>query len=158
MRVVATAGLRHNDGDVMPTPTPIALAEARAKGEKHYFTGVPCKNGHLSLRSTNKQRCLACMREWQQKRRVTNPQEFRDMDLKRHYGITRAQHTKMLEEQGHACAICDASFTDTKPHVDHDHATGAVRGLLCSPCNLMLGHARDNTEVLARAITYLKSG
>lgn len=142
----------------MPTPTPITLAEARAKGQTHYFTGKPCKNGHLSLRSTNKQRCLQCMREWQRARRVSNPQEFRDMDLKRNYGLTRQEHTAMLEKQNHACAICDKSFGNTKadkPHVDHDHTTGAVRGLLCQRCNLMLGHSLDNPETLLRAVSYL---
>ena len=54
------------------------------------------------------------------------------------------------------CEIC--STTEGKMCVDHDHKTGSVRGLLCEPCNFMLGHAKDNTNTLANAIAYLKKG
>lgn len=40
-------------------------------------------------------------------------------------------------------------------HIDHDHDTGVVRGLLCNLCNLLLGHARDQQDVLRAAIEYL---
>jgi hypothetical protein len=39
--------------------------------------------------------------------------------------------------------------------VDHDHETGQVRALLCSTCNIMIGHAQDDVSILARAIQYL---
>lgn len=59
----------------------------------------------------------------------------------------------MREAQGDCCPIC------TKPlgraHVDHDHATGKVRALLCHHCNIGLGHFRDDKVALARAIDYL---
>ena len=42
------------------------------------------------------------------------------------------------------------------PHIDHNHYTGAVRGLLCNPCNLALGHAKDMTLTLTRLASYLK--
>lgn len=63
----------------------------------------------------------------------------------------------MLAKQNHACAVC--KLTDPKGvgswHVDHDHNTGAVRGLLCHHCNLLLGHAADDPERLRQAIHYL---
>jgi hypothetical protein len=50
-------------------------------------------------------------------------------------------------------------FDDTvralRPHLDHDHATGASRGALCLHCNAMLGYARDDGDVLRSAIAYL---
>lgn len=68
------------------------------------------------------------------------------------YGLTVEQHARMLTEQAGLCAICDqpgALF------IDHDHATGAVRALLCPPCNSGLGHFQDDPETLRRAAAYL---
>lgn len=68
----------------------------------------------------------------------------------------------MLAEQGGACGICGGSelWENHRTrrdgwHIDHDHSTGKVRGVLCPPCNLMIGYARDNPAVLAAAINYL---
>ncbi|MFB9187251.1 endonuclease VII domain-containing protein [Dactylosporangium sucinum] len=59
----------------------------------------------------------------------------------------------MLASQGGRCLICREPMT--LPAVDHDHATGAVRGILCRPCNSGLGFFKDNPEILSRAIEYL---
>ena len=53
------------------------------------------------------------------------------------------------------CQICDVSFKDAKSHVDHDHQTGEVRGVLCQRCNHLLGNAKDNVQILQNAIKYL---
>jgi hypothetical protein len=78
--------------------------------------------------------------------------------LKWKYGITLDDERAMLAVQGGCCAICrKADLPDGQRwHVDHDHETGAVRGLLCRACNLLLGHAGDDPTVLAAAITYLE--
>jgi len=61
-----------------------------------------------------------------------------------------------LENQGGRCAICrNPSPGGKRLCVDHDHATGRIRGLLCGACNLVLGYARDSEAVLASAIQYL---
>lgn len=76
------------------------------------------------------------------------------------YGITAAEYWAIYEAQGRVCYICRrAKGTGRKRlSVDHDHKTGFVRGLICSPCNRdVLGHLRDDTEALQRAITYLLS-
>ena len=52
-----------------------------------------------------------------------------------------------------ACDICGSR--PGKLHLDHCHTTGKYRGLLCKPCNLALGHFRDNVDALRRAIDYL---
>jgi predicted nucleic acid-binding Zn ribbon protein len=73
------------------------------------------------------------------------------------YGIEPEQYTALLESQGGRCAICRTDTPGGKGgwHVDHVHATGAIRGLLCHRCNLGLGYMRDNREVVLAAIAYL---
>ncbi|MBM3661163.1 MAG: hypothetical protein FJW95_16895 [Actinobacteria bacterium] len=62
----------------------------------------------------------------------------------------------MLEAQGGGCAICGRPEPEGGSlHVDHDHETGAVRGLLCFRCNGALGNLDENVERLADAIAYL---
>lgn len=71
------------------------------------------------------------------------------------YGITIEQYEALFSAQGGACAIC-ARPPGTKPLcVDHDHNTGAVRGLLCSQCNTALGVFGDNEAGLRKALDYL---
>jgi hypothetical protein len=68
----------------------------------------------------------------------------------------------MLDEQNGRCRICGQSIegTDEKgkllAHIDHDHDTGRVRGLLCQGCNTGLGMFKDSIRNLASAIVYLE--
>lgn len=73
------------------------------------------------------------------------------------YGLTPDQFERMLTAQGEACAICEDSCAE-RLCVDHDHATGRVRGLLCKPCNAGLGRFRDSAELLTRAARYISDG
>ncbi len=63
----------------------------------------------------------------------------------------------MLIEQDHKCLICEVSVEEFPQilAVDHDHATGEVRGLLCNKCNRGIGLLGDSTQNLKRAIEYL---
>jgi hypothetical protein len=86
-------------------------------------------------------------RDW----RATQPKEkLRAIERRSRYGITDAQYSAMLLTQNGACEICLKAFVET-PHVDHCHATGVVRGLLCRVCNLNAGvlekMERENTLV-----------
>jgi len=72
---------------------------------------------------------------------------------KRKYGLTIEQFAALIERQGNACAIC--RVVPERFHVDHDHKTGAVRGLLCASCNKALGAFKDNAQILEAAIVYL---
>lgn len=84
-----------------------------------------------------------------------NPEEARNIRLVRTYGITSKDYDAMVKAQNGVCAICcQTSYKNL--HVDHDHDTGRVRGLLCSPCNTSLGGFRDSIENLKRAIKYLE--
>lgn len=73
------------------------------------------------------------------------------------YGITSEEYDAIYAAQGGKCAICQrATGARKKLSVDHDHATGEVRGLLCTPCNRdVLGHLRDSVMALLRAVRYL---
>lgn len=79
----------------------------------------------------------------------------REYHLRHRYGIGVADVERMLEEQGGACLICDKPDPE---HVDHDHETGKVRGILCFNCNQGLGNFRDDVRSLTRAVGYLMRG
>ncbi len=74
--------------------------------------------------------------------------------LKGRYGLTRADFDAMMRAQGGMCAACR---TRTADHVDHDHATGRVRGLLCFTCNVALGNVQDDEGRLNGLIGYLRA-
>ena len=76
----------------------------------------------------------------------------REYHLRRRYGIGQAEVDAMLAEQGGLCAACR---TDEPKHVDHDHKTGRVRGMLCFLCNQALGNVRDDVRRLQGLIDYL---
>lgn len=73
----------------------------------------------------------------------------------RQFGISPCEFTKMLINQDGRCAVCKTNFEEAPACVDHNHATGAVRGLLCHNCNLGIGNFRDDPELLSAAISYL---
>jgi hypothetical protein len=77
----------------------------------------------------------------------------RTYHLTRRYGITAAEADHLLERQQGLCAICKSA---PAKHVDHDHATGAVRALLCFNCNGGLGQFKDNPELLHAAAYYVQ--
>jgi hypothetical protein len=78
--------------------------------------------------------------------------------LKTRFGITLEDYNKMLEDQRGLCLICEESlsYNGHKLSVDHCHTTGKIRGLLCKACNFGLGHFKDNSELLVKAIKYLE--
>lgn len=106
--------------------------------------------------------------EWREKRRAHNAAYHQATWAKRadvrhwsqiraKYGIEPADYRAILEAQGHACAICKGQPSRTKRlHIDHDHVTNHVRGLLCDSCNLALGKFRDDPELLRAAAAYLE--
>ena len=69
------------------------------------------------------------------------------------YGLEPGQYNDLISGQDNRCGICKRKMRS--PHVDHDHSTGAVRGLLCSNCNTGIGLLGDSTDRLLSAILYL---
>jgi hypothetical protein len=74
---------------------------------------------------------------------------------KRGIAITLEEYNQMVKDQNGVCKICGGKGARDLC-ADHDHATGRVRGLLCSKCNYILGYCNDNTQVLRNAIAYLE--
>lgn len=96
--------------------------------------------------------------------------DYRQYHLHRQYGMTNAQYAERLAAQGGVCAICgsddpkssgrprkDGQPTRGSFHVDHDHVTGLVRGLVCSLCNRMLGQGQENADILRAGADYLEA-
>lgn len=74
------------------------------------------------------------------------------------YGLGPGDYDRLHEIQGGKCAICQRSTGASKKlAVDHDHRDGHARGLLCSPCNKLLGHLRDDVDAVLRIYTYLSN-
>ena len=81
--------------------------------------------------------------------------------LGKRYGLTVKTRDHLLEEQNNQCPLCNRPFTntgDTTPHVDHCHATGIVRGILCNGCNTALGKLGDTEDAILRVLDYLRRG
>lgn len=119
-------------------------------GGRKEFVYPYCKPCRVSLNIADKRKHLERARAAERKSK-----------LKLNYGITPEQHHEQLAAQAWLCAICGTDLTNRSKqsvHVDHAHDTGALRGILCGPCNTGLGGFRDSAERLEAAIRYLKAG
>ncbi len=93
--------------------------------------------------------------------RTANRDHYRHKHLKKTFGVDFAYERKLLVEQNGLCAICEKPEEITRGHkerrlsLDHNHTTRALRGLLCGNCNLVLGYACDDPDILRKAIAYL---
>jgi hypothetical protein len=120
----------------------------------------------LPLRKTTKfQYCADCLPAKRKRYEVSRRIRLKEADiyfdkrrdLKKHFGITLENYNLLFENQGQKCAICHSTKSSGKGwHVDHDHKTGAIRGILCHFCNLALGHFKDDQATMKEAIKYLK--
>ncbi len=84
----------------------------------------------------------------------------RERNLQKNYGISSSDYDQMLLLQNGMCAICPTTFpggrkTSNYFHVDHDHTTGKVRGLLCAGCNLAIGHLKESVATARALADYL---
>ena len=109
-------------------------------------------------------RCIECKSAETKKWRSISPahrKKERNARLKSDYGITTDQYDALLAEQDGRCGICGDENTHNSSRknfaVDHDHSTGAVRGLLCWHCNTALGHLGDDIDGVLRALHYLRN-
>jgi hypothetical protein len=95
-----------------------------------------------------------CMVRWHSR----TPIEKQATRVKSMYGITAEEYKFMHQLQQGKCAICNEEpKTKRGLHVDHDHKTGKVRGLLCHGCNVALGSFKEDVALLNKAIEYIRS-
>lgn len=131
-----------------------------------------CKECSRAIRRAwyvaNSEKAIANVKRWQQENRVEyNAKQRvyrskrrdieRDAHLRRTFGITQADYEELLAQQGGGCGICGRKPGKISLHVDHDHETGEIRGLLCVGCNNALGQFHDDPMLLERASDYVSS-
>lgn len=85
-----------------------------------------------------------------------DPRARRERHQLAQYNMSPEEYARRMEAQQFCCASCgDALGKDRNTHIDHDHRTGRVRGILCGGCNAGLGQFKDSIDRLERAILYL---
>lgn len=108
--------------------------------------------------------CAKCTSKYRRDKYNANTEEgrierenSRYRTLKRRYGITRGEYDALMIFQEGKCGICKTPFsTDTRRiHLDHDHKTGTIRGILCGHCNCGIAFFKDNPTFMERAMQYL---
>lgn len=99
--------------------------------------------------------CKACCLSREKSRYASDPARARRLALLRKYKLSDADFSLLLARANGVCEICASPFQGA-PHVDHCHATGKVRGLLCSQCNTALGLFKDSVGHLRSAVDYLQ--
>ena len=107
----------------------------------------------------NREKCIAQSREYKR----THKEQIKEYDkkhsLRYHYGLSIIEFNNILLAQNNRCAICNEPLdlqNSKNVHIDHDHKTGKIRGILCQKCNLAIGLLRDNPEYTKRATEYLE--
>src|SRR5207253_2176895 len=117
-----------------------------AKHARYLANPEPTKQRVRQWQRDNPERYAEQQRRWRDSGRKSLSN--RRSHLKRTFGLTIEQYESMLAAQGGGCAICGRPpREDISLHVDHDHETGRVRGLLCFDCNATLGKAADDPQV-----------
>lgn len=99
--------------------------------------------------------CHECEKLRAKRYKAQNRELIQSYKIKSRYGLSKEEYNLLLSRYK-SCAICNCNFKCT-PHIDHDHVTNGIRGLLCPNCNKGLGLFRDNPAVLINAAKYLLS-
>lgn len=108
--------------------------------------------------------CKTHSPELQRERRLQNPDRYKGYTLQRDYGMSLPDYQELLAKQKGVCAVCGVPDGSERSNnngskrlsVDHDHVTGAIRGLLCASCNQALGLLLDSASLLDKAAVYLR--
>ena len=113
-------------------------------------------NDKWANKSYTSARCKPCHALYK-KSNINKSRNSKAEKLKLRYGLTYDAWEELRESENFACMICGITEEEIGRvlDVDHCHTSNKVRGVLCNHCNAMLGHARDNVEVLKAGIEYL---
>lgn len=125
-----------------------------AKAKRHQANPIPTRERVKQWKLANPEREAARQEAYRLSGRkgISN----RKSHLKRKYGITPEEYDELLSAQDGVCQICGRPpRDDISLHVDHEHSSGRIRGLLCFRCNNALGDFDDDHDRLGAALTYL---
>lgn len=104
----------------------------------------------------NSESVIARTRQWA----ADNPEKAKAAaargQRRRLYSLSPSEYDQLMQDQLGKCGACGDCFGTTSPHVDHDHETGEVRGLLCGNCNRALGLLLDSPERVGGLARYLR--
>ena len=96
------------------------------------------------------------VKAWSEKNRDKRLKKLREIHLRNKFNLRVEEYDAILEAQGGVCALCESLPTaGISLHVDHDHGTGEIRGLLCVRCNNALGLFREDPDLLKRVARYV---
>jgi hypothetical protein len=95
-------------------------------------------------------------RRWRERNPDKHAASKRAYQLRSQYGITPEEYDEMLAAQGGKCALCETLPLTKRLAVDHDHATGQVRGLLCWSCNGAIGLLQDDPALIRKVAVYVE--
>lgn len=126
---------------------------------KHYAHGqcIQCYQRRLKeLNPSYHERQKKGQKRWYGKHKERRRFYSRVSRLRR-YGLTVEEYETLLTEQDGVCAICKKAPKKKRLHVDHDHDTGNVRGLLCFNCNFGLSWFKEEPRLLGKAKKYLEA-
>jgi hypothetical protein len=90
---------------------------------------------------------------YQRQYRKANPDRHAIYEIRNRYKVSLEEAASLLERKKNGCEICGSK---NKPSIDHDHSTGMIRGILCSGCNLAVGHANENPTILRALADYIE--
>lgn len=131
--------------------------------EKPLTDFYPIKTGKRA--GEHEYRCKDCMKAKSHKYMANKKADGtyhlfnRHHGLKAAFGITLAEYDALFARQGNKCAACGTTENGVAGRampVDHDHETGKIRGILCTPCNQAAGHAYDSPDRLEAVAAYLR--
>jgi hypothetical protein len=102
--------------------------------------------------------CKDCSRKIKQTAYQNAPHKAWEADIKHNYGCTIEQYNQMFSDQGGRCVGCGVHQSDMlkRLSIDHCHKTNKIRGLLCNNCNVALGWAQDNVNILMNLANYVE--
>jgi hypothetical protein len=128
-----------------------------AKKARAQVTQRTCACGSTDVSRVGKPVCPNCRKD----RRPTEQSVARERRRTlRKYGLTDDDWARMVARQDNRCAICRTDKPGGRGelwHIDHDHVTGRVRGLLCHGCNVGIGNFRDDPDLMLAAVEYIRS-
>lgn len=132
-------------------------SKARKAGAQTYLSGKPCRHGHSAPRLVCNGKCTECTfpsavkhREYNARWKAKYPGRDQEVKYRFRYGVELSE----IRPKPENCEVCGQPHS--KIVLDHCHETGAFRGWLCDPCNVVLGLVKDNAERLDLLAAHLR--